>query len=422
MLLTLAAFVFVLGILVFIHEFGHFIMAKIVGVRVERFSLGFPPRMIGKKIGDTDYCISWIPIGGYVKLSGMIDESMDADSIKGEPWEFMSKPAWKKFLIIFNGPFMNLLLTVVILALMNYLIGVKEPAAPTIGTVANQTFTEQYGLQYGDRILSVNEAEVNSWYEIEKLAGKSDQLTLQLQRGLERVSTTLPATFIDDIEKTHAAIIGEVLPESPAAGIGLQQGDIIISVDGQQIRSWQEMTTMIEGKASQEIALNWIRNGSIMTSTVTPVQEADKKARIGIGMSVYTQDIGVFTAISSAFDYSVRLTVMMYQGIKQVFLKLVPFKDAFGGPIMIAKMAGESARLGIESLLFFIALLSLNLGLLNLLPIPVLDGGHIIYLFIESIIRRPISPKVKLITQQIGMALLLAFMVFVIVNDIRRFL
>lgn len=422
MLLTIVAFVFVLSILVFIHEFGHFIMAKIVGVRVERFSLGYPPRIIGKQIGDTDYCISAIPIGGFVKLSGMIDESMEKDAIKGEPWEFMSKPAWQRFLIIFNGPLMNLLLTVAIFAILNYISGVNEPASPTIGPEITVSYLLEHGLQNGDIILEVNNSRVNSWSEVEKIARKNEQLSVQLHRGSEIVTTTLPGTFINHITQTQPPVIGEVIPESPAATIGLQSGDIIVNVDGQDINSWFDLTQIIHAKPQEDIMVTWTRDGTTMSKSVTPVTESDTKGRIGISPMLYTRDIGLVTAVSSAFDYSIRVTVMIFESLKRIITGQDSFKNAFGGPILIAKMAGESARSGMSTLFIFMAFLSLNLGLINLLPIPVLDGGHIIYLIIEAIIRRPISPKIKLIVQQIGMALLLALMVFVIINDIRRFL
>ena len=342
----LIPFIFVLGLLVFFHEFGHFIMAKLVGIRVERFSLGLPPRLIGKKIGDTDYCISATPFGGYVKMSGMIDESMDKESIKGEPYEFMSKPVWARALVIAAGPLFNVLLTVLIFAVTFMSLGIAEPVDPT------------------------------------------------------------------------PTVIGAVMSDRPADRIGLKAGDKITHINTQPVTEWGEIVKIINAAPGQELFLEWERNGEKFSASVTP--EYDKILDIGlIGIEPLTVNrrAGIFEAFGLGFERAWYFTKLLGRSIGLMFAGEASFREDLAGPVRIAQMAGDSAKSGFLSLMGFAAFLSLNLGLLNILPLPVLDGGHLVMLGIEGTIRRPLSVKFKLIVQQVGMALLLALMLFVIFND-----
>jgi len=342
----LLPFIVVLGVLILVHELGHFLAAKLSRIRVERFSIGFPPRLVGKKIGETDYCISAMPFGGYVKMSGMIDESMDAASIKGEPWEFMSKPIWVRMLVLLAGPLANILMAVLIFTGSVFYTGIAEPVGPVIGRVADNM---------------------------------------------------------------------------PAQKIGLQSGDVIVRVDERPISSWQDLTDVIHTSAGKTLQLRWQRNGEEMSAVVTP--QMDKVLGYGlIGIEPKTVLVrpGFFRGISVGFQSSWNLTTMMIRSFGKLFSGEVSLKEGLAGPVRIAQMTGDSAKSGLGSLLIFMALLSLNLGILNLLPIPVLDGGHLLLLTIEGIIRRPISTRIKMVAQQIGMALLLALMLFVIFNDVRH--
>lgn len=336
--------IFVLGVLVWIHELGHFLFAKLVGIRVERFSMGFPPRLFGIKIGDTDYCISAIPFGGYVKMSGMIDESMDNDAIKGEPWEFMSKPVWARFLVIFAGPAFNIILAFVIFAVGIFITGIAEPVGP---------------------------------------------------------------------------IVGSVFENTPAEKAGLIEGDRITKVDGKDIQEWDDILQIIHHSANKELVIEWARGGEQYSQTVIPeYDQIQDVGLIGIGPKSEIRRPGVFEASVMGAQSGWNLTKLMGRSFGLMFSGEIPFRKSIAGPVRIAKMAGDSAKGGAGGLFSFMALLSLNLGLLNLLPFPVLDGGHLVFLGIEGIIRRPISVKLKLVVQQIGMAILLAFMVFVIFNDV----
>ncbi|MFQ5824629.1 MAG: RIP metalloprotease RseP [bacterium] len=344
MFTTLLSFAFVLGLLIFVHELGHFVTAKMVGIRVDRFSLGYPPRMIGKKIGETDYCISWLPLGGYVKMAGMIDESLD-DTIKGEPWEFQSKPVWQRAIVISAGSFMNIFTAVVIYAMIVYSTGIGEPVGTTVG---------------------------------------------------------------------------ELVPGMPAESIGLQPGDIITAVNQQSIKTWEELTNIIHNRPGVELDIQWVREGETFTSKVTPeFQQESKIGLIGIGPKIQYRDTGLLAAFGHGAKISFTIVKLIGSAIKMLITGEESLKS-LGGPIIIAKIAGESAKAGLQRLFEFTALISINLGILNILPIPVLDGGHLIFLAIEAIRRKPLSIKTRLVVQKIGMALLLALIVFIIFNDINK--
>lgn len=341
------SFIFTLGILVLVHEFGHFLLAKLVGIRVERFSIGFPPRLFGKKWGDTDYCISAIPLGGYVKMSGMIDESMDKDGIKGEPWEFMSKPVWARFLAIFAGPAFNLLLAAFIYSGIIYFSGLPKAVEPTY------------------------------------------------------------------------AIVGSVSKGSPADSLGLQEGDRITSIEGQSVQMWEDLVDIIRVSANKEITVEWERNGQPLSGKVTPVYDPmNEIGLIGISAVLEQIKVGPFKSIALGFTALVDNTIYVIKSFGLLINRKVSVRESLGGPIRIAQETGRMAQSGFKTLLNWIALLSITLGIINLFPMPVLDGGHILILLIEGIIRKPLSTKTKLAVNQVGFALLLTLIAFVIVNDV----
>jgi len=352
---TLLAFIFVLGVLIFLHEFGHFIFAKLTGIRVERFSIGFPPRAFGKKIGETDYCFSYIPLGGYCKMSGMIDESLQDTKIEGKPWEFMSKPAYVKALVIGAGPLMNFLLAIFVFAAATFFIGER---------VLNQTST-----------------------------------------------------------------IGEVIVESPAERAGLLAGDRITAIEDTPIEQWKDMTSIIYNNPETSLRFELMRNGELIEKEITTRsdtlrnEKGEEIVRGGVGFyqKIDTVKVGLFKSIGIGATRTYEWTKLIASSISMVVTGKESIKS-FGGPIIIAKLAGESARMGMESLFVFMAFLSLNLGFLNLLPIPLFDGGHLVFIVIEAIIRRPVPIKAKLVIHQVAMAFLLLFLVIIVYNDIIRWL
>ena len=415
--------IILLGILIFIHELGHFILAKLVGIRVERFSLGFPPRLFGKKIGETDYCISLTPLGGYVKMSGMIDESMDKDSIKGEPWEFMSKPIYQRFMVIVAGPAMNIVLAILIFAGITYFSGIREGMGVVAGKMSSANVMAVTRLQPGDNITHINDQPVKTWNEVEKLLNKQEEVAVKFDRDGQTYSSKFSSAYFDSMGHTWVPVVGELQRDFPGIRAGLQVGDRITAIDGNQIKTWEDLTAIIHASPGDSLTIEWTRNDQLMSAVIVPRGEklqGKNMGFIGISYPVVTKEINLVKSIIHGANYAWWITEQIGYSIKMIFTGVLPFKEAFAGPVMIAKIAKDSADQGESSFIAFMALLSLNLGLLNLLPIPVLDGGHIVFLIIEAVIRRPISPKVKLVIQQVGMAIIIALMLFVIINDIKR--
>ncbi|MCH8287552.1 MAG: RIP metalloprotease RseP [Candidatus Marinimicrobia bacterium] len=352
MITTIIATATVLGILIIVHELGHFLAAKTSGVRVERFSIGFWPRMAGIQIGETDYCVSWIPLGGYVKLAGMIDESMEGDSIKGEPWEFMSKNVLQKLFIISAGVTMNIILAVLIFAVL--------------------TFT--YGI------------------------GEVDEST----------------------------VVTHVVESYPAEGAGMLAGDKILSIDGNMMNSWQELTEYIHSRPNSELEVTWQRGEEIFSERIIsrlekiPVDGSIKKLGIiGIRPTVNVREAHLSESIGSGFMRTYLWGKLTLTSIKMLITGEESFRSV-GGPIFIAKLAGDSARTGLDSLFNLIAILSVNLAILNILPIPAFDGGHLVVILIEWAKRGPLSVKTKMAVQQVGFAIFLVLAAFVIYNDLSR--
>jgi regulator of sigma E protease len=348
---TLLATIFVLGILIFFHELGHFLVAKRSGIRVERFSLGFPPKLIGKKIGDTEYCISWIPLGGYVKMAG---EDPDEKELKGEPWEFVSKPARTRALVVFAGPAMNFILAILIFWGITFFAGRQEIHEDT-----NQ--------------------------------------------------------------------IGLVAPGGPADKAGIKSGDQIISINGVEVSTFKEMAEIIYEQVEKPVEVKWKSEGKEYTAMITTFKdrildengEVKYVGKIGIGPSYTTVKVGFFRALWEGIDASIFILVETVKFIIGLITGAASIK-LVGGPIFIAQVAGQTAKTGIVSLLSFTALLSVNLCLINVLPIPVLDGGHLLFLGIEKIKGKPLSLKQRAAMQQIGLAFLILLIIFVTYNDFLR--
>ena len=433
MLTTLLAAVFVLGVLIFVHELGHFVAAKKIGIRVERFSLGFPPKLIGKKIGDTEYCISWIPLGGYVKMAG---EQPDESDLTGAPWEFQSRKVWERMVVVFAGPAMNFITAVLIFWGIFSISGLATLTTTEIGKIEENSPAARTGFQAGDKLLSIAGSPVTEWTDIYDLVKgfRGTTLKVEVDRHGETHTFTFSHQEIEESEEYTLGLspfigteIGSVKKNRPAYRSGLKPGDVIQSVDGQAVRQWDEIAEFIHGKPGVPISVEWTRGDQRFEAEITPEAEKSMDAEgnitdiglIGIGPKVERIRIDVLSSLWMGIQqtvYVVKLTVLF---VKKLILRQISPKF-IGGPVIIAQMAGETARSGLLDLFGLMALLSVNLAFLNILPIPILDGGHLLFLTYEGITRRSLSPKQRGILQQIGLAFLILLMVYVTYNDILK--
>jgi regulator of sigma E protease len=433
---TVFYFIVTLGVLVFVHEFGHFLAAKLCGMRVERFSIGFPPRAFGKQIGETDYCISWIPIGGYVKISGMIDESFDTEHVDKEPqpWEFRSKPIWQRMIVISAGVIMNVLLAVVIFWGINYVQGKTIMNTTEVGSVAEGSPAARAGLMPGDRIMAINNTPVSHWDEILSriyLDFSLDNLTFTVVRGGETVQRFVARQDIPDFDKAAFGfdpmnteiVITEVQSGKPAAELGLQPRDVIFSLNGNRNLNSRSINQIIRAHAGVPLNIEWKRGDELMSGVITP--GADSLIGIGFRPRYSGPVTKVDYTLLGAFPEGIKqiggATALLFQHLGELVTGKRAFAQSVGGPIKIAQLATQTAEMGVITYLGFMALLSISLAVLNILPIPALDGGHLVFLIYEGIFRREIPVKVKLGLQKAGFAILLAFMVFVVYNDIVNF-
>lgn len=350
-MLTLISFIVLLGIIVFIHEAGHFCAAKICGMRVEIFSLGFGKPLVKRTFGETEYRIAWIPLGGFVKISGMLDENLEDDSLKNEPWEFESKNFFQKSFVILAGVTMNFILAIFIYSFITFVHGIPEVTSTSINGFAEESPAKNAGMEEGDSILMINETVIEEWKDITtKVHGNPDQ---ELIFKVQREDSIL---FI-----SVTTISARTLHEGNIKDIGL-----IGIYPYFEIRNASVIESITEGSKA---TWNWVKVGWL----------------------------------------SIKMLVTGQASVKEL-----------GGPLMIAQMTGESVRAGIWAYLGFIAFISVNIGFLNLLPIPVLDGGHFIFILAEGISRKKIPPKIKFKILQIGMLLLFILMAIVIFNDAGR--
>ncbi len=429
---SILAFVFVLGVLIFVHELGHFLMARRIGVRVLTFSLGFGPKLVGIRRGDTEYCISAVPLGGYVKMAG---ENPD-DARTGASDEFLSKSKWQRFQVLIMGPVMNLVLAVVVMAVVLYQgapapLFVQQP--PLVGTILDKSVMKSAGLQPGDLILSVDGDRVPTWEDfLNTMAAKSKrQVTLKVDRGGKQLDITFVPVGTgryDIVDLDGLGIlpvmhpqIKSLQPEAPAAEAGLQPGDVVMGAAGESDITNKRLIEIIRANEGKPITIDIKRNGQMLQVSVTP-RNINGTVMIGADLSGFefrTIEPGIWTALKMSLDQNWTWAKMIVQTLGGLFTHHTSVKQLMG-PVAIADLSGMAAEQGMLQLFSLMAMISLNLGLLNLMPIPVLDGGHIAILALEGVSRRDFSMKVKEKMLLAGFVLLLMLMVTVIYNDLTR--
>lgn len=430
---TVLSFVVVLGILVFVHEFGHFIVAKAFKIGVPVFSLGFGPRLFGFRRGETDYRVSAVPLGGYVRMSG--DESDEGRT--GGPDEFLPRPRWQRFLVFVAGATFNIVLAVVVMTLVFASWGrdevVRPETFPTVADVIPASPAESAGLRRGDRVLRIGGQDARDQQtQVNEIVLAPDQVkSVEIERdGVHQVLSMStgedPVYHLGDpgwrlIQGGGGPPEVEmVLGGSPADQAGLTRGDEIVAIDGRAPQGELELKALLENSIGRDVALTILREGRETTLLVTPKDE-NGKGKIGVlfadGNRVH-RELDLPGAFAASIDWNVDVTRSVFQTLARLVKREISMR-AFSGPIEIARVSREAARGG-ESFLTLLALISLQLGILNLMPIPVLDGGHILILGCEGLLRRDLSDKLKERVMTVGVVFLLAFFGLVIFFDILK--
>jgi len=425
--MTIIYFLIVIGILVFVHELGHFLMAKKNGVRVEKFSLGMGPKVVGFKKGDTEYVISALPLGGYVKMAG---ENPDEEPT-GAQDEFQEKTVWQRAQIAASGSLMNILLAFMVMPLV-FIIGTYEGGAPKVGYVAKDSPAEQAGFQVGDVVQKIGWRRIPSWKRVSMLImlNPETDLNVTIDRKGEKKTLTLRPTEVSDLKLGYAGLgsdlpfeLGKIRPGFPAEKAGIKAHDRIVSLDGKRVSHWNQFAELVNASKGNAVRLRIDRDGKTVRKTVSPVQDK-KTGRYIIGVELYEQPpeiqkYGFFQAIALGFQETVWVVDLTFMTLKKLVALKLSIKN-LGGPVRIAQFSGQAAEAGLTPFLYLLAIISISLGILNLLPIPVLDGGLLLFLIIEGMRGKPLSRRVMEVSQSVGATVLILFIAVVTYNDVMR--
>lgn len=450
-LLTILALVIVLGVLVFVHELGHFLAAKWAGIRVFRFSLGMgaPVKRLTFTRGGTEYAVSWLPLGGYVKMAS--GEEMASDALEGKapdhadvPPEqtFEAKPVWKRMIVILAGVTMNVLFAWFLFTSLFIKNGRAVNPTTTVGRVIDSALAPEArglsALRPGDRITAIDGQPVESWEKIVGAIqhGRTDSIVVEVEG---RPPVIVPLHRDDLAQRIGASIailpamapvVGQVVSGRPAARAGIQAGDTIVSVEGQPVGQWYDMVGVVASRGGRETSFVISRNGERMEKVLTPYTERDPGNRdhtIGrIGVYPRMPDsryepLTVAQAIGEGGQATLGSLSFILRTVRAMFTGRVSTREV-GGPIAIGQAAGESVRQGLDQFLSFMALISVNLAVVNMLPIPVLDGGQFLFLLGEAVLRRPLPLRLRQRLTAVGLFLIMALIVLAFSNDIRRLL
>ncbi|MDI6840807.1 MAG: RIP metalloprotease RseP [bacterium] len=416
MLVTIVGAIIALSVLIMFHEFGHFLFAKLAGIRVENFSLGLGPKIFGIKKGETTYRLSWIPFGGFVKLTGM-----EPKEVKGEPHEFASKSARVKIGTVIIGPIFNFLLAILIFIITAGIFGTQELPTRTVKSAGHQTELKPF-----DEIIAINGSQVIAWDDIiEKLSYKDSANCLIKRNNKELQIKIYARTGGFGLEPLILPIVGGLEQNGPAWKAGIREGDLITRINDKEVYDWDTLVSIIRENPGKEISIGWQRAGNYMEANLVPKKEQvldGNKLKdigvIGVRIKLIRKPAGL-AAFKDGFLKAVGTVAITISFLKQLITGRVSPR-MLGGPLAIVKLAGESARWGVENFLTFVAFLSIQLFILNLIPFPPLDGGQILLIGIEKLRKKPVSERGINLIQNIGFALLIMLMVYVTMNDIIR--
>lgn len=427
-MISMLAPILVIGILVFFHELGHFWVAKRSGIRVEAFSIGFGPQIFGFTRGETEYKVSWIPFGGYVKMAGEELDDQDGD----EPWRFHKKSVPVRSAVILAGPVANIILAIVLYALLYFTYGMPVYSTE-IGWVLPDTPAERAGIERGDRITAVAGQPVADFAELAEaiVARKDEAVPIEVARGAETVvlALTLGDAALIGIQPESAPVIGNVVPGGAADRAGMLSGDHIVRIGTEPIARWSDLRLALQMDIGEELSVEWERAGIREETALKPDIFEEKNAegdmievaKLQITPQEEMRRLAFFPALAAGAERTWIMTKNVFAFLKILVMGQAS-KDMVGGPVQIFQVSSQQAKQGLDKILNLMAFLSVQLGILNLLPIPILDGGHLVFLALEAIRRRPLPANQRMVLQQIGLLVILGLMLTVTVFDVGRLL
>lgn len=437
-MISILAFIVILGVLIFVHELGHFATAKWAGIEVPRFSIGLGPKMIGFTRGETEYVISWLPLGGYVRMAGMEDmEALegehDATAARSTGRDFESKSLPVRAVVISAGVIMNVAFAWFLYSVIAMAWGVYTVPEAVVGRVVEERVPAgseaMLDVPAGARITAVNGRAVEDFSDVQQVMAMSrDTIRFEFENA-EAVTVRVPtgdagrAELLGSLEPRLVIppVVRQVEPGSPAAQAGLLEGDEIVAIDGTPISDWRDLVEVLEGSPDVPVELTLARDGRRLTVSVTPeAREIGDRTvgRVGIGSTI-RQRLSPVAAMSHGGAQTWRITRLILDFLRGLFTGTASPRDV-GGPILIYQITDQVAQGGLAPFLEFMALFSINLAILNLLPIPILDGGQLLFLAVEGIRGRALSVEQRMRLSQLGLVLIVAIMVWALANDFLR--
>ncbi len=432
MLVSVLAFLFILAFSITIHELGHFFVAKLFHIPVEKFSIGYGPPLFRKMIGETDFRIAYFPLGGYVKMAGEEEgevlstkDKLKADEESGLPG-FYDAPIYSRILVVISGPLFNIISAVVVFFIIFMGFGIFVNPYMKI-EVEKDGPAEVAGLLTNDSIVAINGQGVRNWDEFSKIVAKSTNkdIAVTVMRNNTHIDVLLPYDSVSlGLQPLVPPILGSLKLDGPAYKAGMKTGDRVIKIDDQAIRSWDHMVEIVRRSRDRNLSFAWLHNDEIKMAQISPASfydpiDKDTIGQIGVMMPLKRYKLSPVSAISFALNRSGEILWLTVKTLAQLIIGQVSRKS-IGGPIAIARLSAESVRWGFENLLGLLAIISINLGLINLFPIPALDGGHVLISIIEGVRRKRFSRKTRILIQQIGYAIIFLLILLVTFNDITR--